>query len=305
MVHQTDRSGPHAYNRPVEIASGVFWVGFFDPNSGLHCNPYLIVEGDEAIVIDGGSRPEFATVMMKILQTGIAPSSIKALIYQHYDPDLCASLPNFEDLIDRSDLVTISDQENNIFIRHYSVTSQLLSLEAVDFRFVFSSGRTLRFIPTPYAHSPGSFATFDSTSGVLCTSDLFGSYGRQWDLYLQLGPECRQCLSYERCPKRRPLCPLPDILAFHMKLMPSRAALRHALEQLSRVPFSLLAPQHGSVIRDPEDIILLFERLATLDNVGIERITGNRDVFEIDLNHLRARSEKAESGGIVNDRSDR
>jgi len=46
-----------AYDSAVEIAPGIFWVGFYDAPSGLHCNPYLIVDEDEAVVIDGGSRP--------------------------------------------------------------------------------------------------------------------------------------------------------------------------------------------------------------------------------------------------------
>ena len=96
----------------VEIAEGIYWIGFYDEQSGLHCNPYLIVDHDEAVVIDGGSRPDFATVMMKILQTGIAPNQIIALLYQHYDPDLCGSIPNFEDIIKRDDLKVISDSEN-------------------------------------------------------------------------------------------------------------------------------------------------------------------------------------------------
>ncbi len=43
------------YSGPIEVDSGIFWVGFADDNAGLHCNPYLIVEEDEAILIDGGS----------------------------------------------------------------------------------------------------------------------------------------------------------------------------------------------------------------------------------------------------------
>ena len=55
------------YERAIEIADGVYWIGFNDPQSGLHCNPYLVIDNHEAVVIDGGSRPDFATVMMKIL----------------------------------------------------------------------------------------------------------------------------------------------------------------------------------------------------------------------------------------------
>jgi len=45
--------------------------------------------------------------------------------YQHYDPDLCGSIPNFEGIIKRKDLKIISASENLIFIRHYSVSSRL------------------------------------------------------------------------------------------------------------------------------------------------------------------------------------
>ena len=128
------------YERAVEIAEGIYWVGFYDTQSGLHCNPFLIVDGDEAVVIDGGSRPDFPTVMMKILQTGISPKQIRALIYQHYDPDLCGSLPSFEDIIGRKDLRVISAAASNMFIRHYAVKSKLEALENIGSRFEFSSG---------------------------------------------------------------------------------------------------------------------------------------------------------------------
>lgn len=141
------------YDRPIKIEEDIYWVGFYDVQSGLHCNPYLIVDGEEAVVIDGGSRPDFPTVMMKILQTGTAPDSIMALIYQHYDPDLCGSIPNFEDIISKDDLKIISDKFNHRFIRHYSVTAPLILLEDLNFEFALSSGRKLKFIKTPYCHT--------------------------------------------------------------------------------------------------------------------------------------------------------
>ena len=149
------------YDQPIEIAEGIHWIGFYDESSGLHCNPYLIVDGDEAVVIDGGSRPDFPTVMMKILQAGISPSSISTLIYQHNDPDLCCSIPNFEDIIDRDDLKLLAEKYNIPFIRHYSVSSPIVPIDTIENQFTFSSGRKLTFIRTPFAHSAGSFVTFD------------------------------------------------------------------------------------------------------------------------------------------------
>jgi glyoxylase-like metal-dependent hydrolase (beta-lactamase superfamily II) len=109
---------------PVNIAEGIYWVGYSDDNRGLHCNPYLIIEGDEAVLIDGGNRDDFSTVMLKILRTGIAPSQITRLIYQHYDPDLCGSLPQLEAIINSHALRIISHTENNVFIHYYSAKTE-------------------------------------------------------------------------------------------------------------------------------------------------------------------------------------
>lgn len=258
----------------VEIAEGIYWVGFHDTESGLHCNPYLIVDNDEAVVIDGGSRPDFATVMMNIMETGIDPKQIKALIYQHYDPDLCGSIPNFEDIIDRKDLKIISDAENLMFIRHYGVTSRLVSLSRLKFEYRFSSGRKIHFTKTPYVHAAGSFVTFDAKTGVLFTSDLFGSYGKDWELYLRLPDVCLQCRDEPPCVRNLPECPLEGIRYFHKKLMTSTRALRHALETIAKIPFEIIAPQHGSVIKDKKAIKFLFWFLASLEKVGID---GNID----------------------------
>ena len=266
----------------VEIAEGVYWVGFYDEQAGLHCNPYLIVDKDEAMVIDGGSRPDFATVMMKILQTGITPSQITALLYQHYDPDLCGSIPNFEDIIKRDDLRVISDSENLMFIRHYSVSTRLLPISKINYQYTFSSGRTLRFVKTPYAHSGGSIVTFDPQSGILFSSDLFGSLGLEWELFLNLKPECKNCHSLARCPQNRKICPVNDILNFHKTVMPSGKALRFALEQILEIPFTMIAPQHGSIIRDKEIMRYVFELLATLNGVGIDGVIDDDYAFNLD-----------------------
>lgn len=264
------------YNYPVRLAEGVYWVGYHNPGSGLHCNPYLITDGDEAVLIDGGSRPDFPNVMMKILQTGIHPSCIKAMIFQHYDPDLCAGIPNFEDIIGREDLLVISDFRNNSFIKHYSVSSRIVALEEIKHEFVFSSGRSIKFFNTPYAHSAGSFVSFDNSSGVLFTSDLFGSFGKEWDLYFEYFVECLECRDHDRCPKNRHFCPVDDMMIFHRSIMPSNRALKMALEIMADIPFSMIAPQHGSVIDKADKILFAFRKLCSLENVGVDSLLGER-----------------------------
>ena len=270
------------YDRAIQIAPGVFWVGFVDAFSGLHCNPYLVVDGGEAVVIDGGSRPDFPTVMLKILQTGIEPQQIKALIYQHYDPDLCGSIPNFEDIIDSQDLVLISDKDCNVFIRHYYVTSKILSLESVGFAFTFSSGRRLEFYKTPYCHCAGSFVTLDTKTGVLFTSDLFGSISHNWELFLELPPQCRECgMPSGSCTVEADRCPLLCIVNFHRRLMTSNRALRHSMRVIANIPARMIAPQHGSILTHPADMAAVTRALLEVEDVGIDGVPDAREPCDV------------------------
>jgi len=258
------------YSRPIEIGDGVFWVGFNDIESGLHCNPFLIIDGDEAILIDGGSRPDFPQVMMKILKTGIAPKSIVGLIYQHYDPDLCGSLPNLEDLISSPELKIYSTYENHMFIRHYSSASQIVNIRTIDCIFKFKSGRKLRFIQTPFAHAAGSFVTFDEKSGILFTSDLFGSLNKDWQLYQEVGDRCLESNNETACHSNSAECPLTGIYAFHRMNFPSRSVLEYAMQTIENVDFAMIAPQHGSLL-DRKTGRAIMHKLASLTGVGIER----------------------------------
>ena len=275
MTAKFNSEGPiHAptVDGPVEIAPGIWWVGFWDSEAGLLCNPYLILDGEEAVLIDGGSRPDFPTVMRKILQIGILPGQIKALVYHHFDPDLCGSIPHLEDMIRRGDLVLISAKPNHMFIRHYSVRSPLRSLSELDFAYRFGSGRELRFTVTPYAHSQGSFMTFDVRTGVLFTSDLLGGYNTPRDFFLNLGDACRACAGVGPCVHPESPCLLKDILRFHANVFPSEQALRHAISKIRALPFTLLAPQHGALLREPRDMTLILELLEKLPDVGIDGI---------------------------------
>jgi flavorubredoxin len=265
-------SGKRKYDRPIQVAEGIHWVGFRDETSNMTCNPYLVVQGDQAVLIDSGSRTDFAVVMMKILQAGIDPHQIVGLIYQHYDPDLCGSMANFIDMCPNPDLRIISEENNNVFIAFYihrDKRHRMDSIDKYDYRFDLN-GRTLSFIPTPYSHSPGSFVTYDMQTETLFTGDLFGSYSILWDLFLELTPECFTCRDYDECPNDRYPCPVKDILTFHKEMMPCRKALQNALRILKAVTIRSIAPQHGSILQKPADIDFVIHKLNTLENVGID-----------------------------------
>lgn len=258
------------YNKAINIDEGIYWVGYNDKENGLHSNPYLIIEGEEAVVIDGGSRPDFSTVMMKILQTGIVPDQIVRLIYQHYDPDLVGSVSNFESIIHNRELEIISHKQNNIFIQHYSTVSALRCVNKMGNSWGFRTGRRLRFYNTPYAHSPGSFMTYDETTKTLFSSDVFGSYGLEWDLYLEIEERCLTCTTFDHCPVGHKTCFLPGIIKFHQIIMTSNDALRFALKQISELDIEMVAPQHGSILKGKETIQFVIRKLIEVEDIGID-----------------------------------
>jgi len=269
MSLMNDQKG---YDRPIEIAERIYWVGFHEKRSNVRCNPYLMIEGDQAVLIDAGSRPDFAIVMMKILQTGIAPEQIAALIYHHVDPDLCGSMSNMVDICKNPELIVLSDPDNNIFLSYYIEREKRTLLRSIDdygHKFTFG-GRTLQFFKTPYAHSTGSFVTYDIKTKTLFSSDLFGSLSRQWELFAELADECYVCRDYKRCENKNRYCLLPDILEFHKKVMPSEKALRYAMGVIGNLDIEMIAPQHGSIFKKKKDIGFLIEKLGALPGVGID-----------------------------------
>jgi len=256
------------------VADGIFWIGVHDPEANLHCNSYIVIEGESALIIDGGSRPDFAGTMMKVLQTGIRPKNIVGLIYQHYDPDLCGSLANFIDLCDNPELRIYSKASNNIFLRHYCEKvhhKKLVDINGLNYELSLGS-RKLKFIKTPYTHSAGSFVTLDERTGTLFTSDLFGSFATKWELFLELTDQCFTCTNFHRCPNHKSYCPMPDLEAFHRQVMPSTKALSHAMGVIEKLPVTALAPQHGSIINKERDISWVVSKLKNLEGVGIDAI---------------------------------
>lgn len=255
---------------PIEIADGIFWLGYSNDNIGLHCNPYIIIEGDEAVLIDGGSRDDFSFVMLKILRTGLRPAQIKRLIYHHYDPDLCGSLPQMEAIINTDELRIISHAENNVFIQYYSKKTQKLDYRELDNKFTFQTGRVLAFYGTPFCHAPGSFITYDTKTKTLFSSDLFGSYDANWDLFVDLLDVCGKCGGQRICPETGKKCPIFGIDQFHKRIMTSRVALNHALNVIDLLDIERIAPQHGSILRSKEDARIVIDYLRNMGPIGID-----------------------------------
>jgi len=231
-------------DRAIEIAPRVWWVGHYLEDDPFQCHVYLIEHGDQSILFDPGSALTFRHTLRKIEQV-TAFSNIRYFVCHHQDPDITGAMPVIDQIVSRPDAVLVCHWRAKALLRHYGLSMPFWLVEEHDWTLDLG-GRVLRFIFTPYAHFPGAIVTFDETSGVLLSSDLFGGFTKGFQL---VAPD----RSY-----------FEQMRPFHEHYIPSRDILQYALKAIQAYPVRMIAPQHGSII-PPELVGFMIDRLMNLD----------------------------------------
>ncbi|MBF0359073.1 MAG: diguanylate cyclase [Magnetococcales bacterium] len=230
--------------KPIQLAPKIWWVGAYLPEDNFQCHSYLIVHGDQSILIDPGSVITIDTTLRKIEEI-IPFSNIRYFLCQHQDPDITSSLPIIDRMVNRDDAVVLSHWRTNTLIKHYGFNMPMVCVENGEWKLDIG-GRELQFIFTPYLHFPGAFCTFDKESGILFSSDLFGGISEEWSLI------AKDKKYFEA------------IRPFHEHYMPHKDILVHSLCKLDELQIELIAPQHGSII--PKHLIaFMISQLKSLD----------------------------------------
>ncbi len=260
MEKVQDQTGHDDLSHAVQIAPRTWWVGSPLSDDSFQCHVYLIEQGDQSVLFDPGSQLTFAETLRKIEEV-IPFSSIRYFVCHHQDPDITASLPQIDQMIDRDDAVYVVHGRAKALLKHYGVQHPFWLVEENGWELQLKD-RLLKFVFTPYAHFPGAFCTFDSKSQTLFSSDLFGGFTEEFSLYAKDESYFEQM---------RP---------FHEHYMPSRDILDFALTQIKKHAVRLIAPQHGSLI--PERLISnITERLRHLE-CGIYLMAhGNTDIHQL------------------------
>lgn len=233
-----------ALNEPIEIAKHIYWVGSKLENDPFQCLPYLIVNGDESVLLDPGSMFEFGELVRKVRKL-IDIKDIKYIILHHQDPDLAACVPNLEKLICRDDLQIVTHSRMSLLIKHYMVTSSYYEIDKNNLFLQTKNGLRLEFHTTPYCHSPGAFVSYEPSSKTLFSGDIFGGIEHSWQLYADE--------NY-----------FENAKLFHEEYMPSKDIFNYSLQKIQKLDLNLIAPQHGSIIKK-ELILKLIEDMKLLD----------------------------------------
>jgi two-component system cell cycle response regulator len=234
---------------PVRIADDVWWVGVRLPGDQFQCHAYYIANGSSSVLLDPGSPLTIEATMAKVSQIA-SPDSIAYLVCHHPDPDIAASLRDLSTMLTREDVRVVTEWRAQALLKHYGHRFGYARVEEQDWRLPLADGRALEFQLTPYLHFPGAMVSYDTGTGTLFSSDLFGGFVPDSDVLV--------CDDLEYV--------IENAKPFHQHYMPSTELLSAGLSRIQhRWPdIQRIAPQHGHVIPQPL-VAGAFAALATID----------------------------------------
>ncbi len=234
---------------PVRLGDRVWWVGAVLPNDSFQCHAYYVDSPDGGVLLDPGSPLTIESTLDKVAQITDL-DSIAYLVCHHPDPDIAASLPYLSERLRRDDILVVSEWRAKALLKHYGHRFDYYLVEEHDWMLPLGPDRRLEFQLTPYLHFPGAMVSYDTGSGTLFSSDLFGGFV----------PDSNVLISHDLdyiVESARP---------FHQHYMPSRELLSAGLARVQRrwPGISQIAPQHGHII--PSELVAdAFEALAGID----------------------------------------
>ncbi|ATX81876.1 Metallo-beta-lactamase superfamily protein [Mariprofundus ferrinatatus] len=205
----------------------IYWLGITD-DTAFRCNAYLIVDGEEAIIVDPGSRSYFEQIKSRVQQI-MNPESVSGMILCHQDPDVAASMVDWLALNPKAKVFT--SPRTMVLLPHYGE----MEFTAFDIeenpRYQLSSGMALRFITAPFLHSPAAFVTYSESARFLFSGDIWAALTTDWNLVTQ---------DFEKHALNMDL--------FHIDYMASNIAAKGFVNKIADLPIDAILPQHGSII---------------------------------------------------------
>ena len=178
-----------------DLGNGIFYIGVNDDKitlfegqypvkQGMAYNSYMVIDGDEVMVIDTVDK-NFKEEWLKNIETHLGNLKPKYLLVQHMEPDHSACVDEF--IKKYPEAIIVSSKKafammNNFFHNEYE-----------SHRIVVKEGDTLKmgkhtfaFVEAPMVHWPEVIVTYEVSSKTLFSADGFGKFGsnsfdEDWD----------------------------------------------------------------------------------------------------------------------------
>ena len=221
---------------PVQIADDVWWVGIRLDNDVFQCHAYLIDNGADSVLLDPGSPLTIAATLDKVREI-TSLDSIRYLVCHHPDPDIAAGLRDLSEVLERDDVLVVTEWRAQALLKHYGHRFDYYRVEEHDWAVPLTPERALEFQLTPYLHFPGAMVSYDTGTRTLFSSDLFGGFVP--DSAVLVSDDLDYVIESAR--------------PFHQHYMPSTELLSAGLARIQHhwPDIARIAPQHGHVIPGP------------------------------------------------------
>jgi anaerobic nitric oxide reductase flavorubredoxin len=243
---------------PIEIKPNIYWIGVNDRTTdlfeglwpitqeGVSYNTYLVNDEKKAIVdlTKALKTDEFLDQIHEVADI----AQLDYVVINHMEPDHSGVLRTLRRVAPQ---VTILGTEKTraMLESFYGITEGVQIVEDGD---TLSLGQhTLRFVHTPFVHWPETMMTYEASERILFSCDAFGSYGA-----LRGGIFDDNCTDHDFY-RREALRYYANIVASFSK------PVLKAIEKLTDVPVSIIAPSHGLIWRkEPQRIVELYKQWA-------------------------------------------
>jgi flavorubredoxin len=207
----------------------VYWLGMAVPDA-FRTNIYLIVDGDEAIVIDPGNKAFYGELYDRVEKLGYI-DKITGGIFCHQDPDVAGSIADW--VSGFRNFKVITSARTNVLLPHYGISDYDFydTGDENDHKLKFKSGNELQFIDAHFLHFPGAIATYDPVSGFLFSGDVWAAIDIEFKFIIQ-------DFEYHKL----------KLNLFHLDYMSSSIATNGFARKLSDYDIKGILPQHGAII---------------------------------------------------------
>jgi len=226
-------------NKIIDLTPDVKWIGVLDydirtfdivmhTDHGTTYNSYFI-NAEKKTVIET-AKEKFSETYISKLKRVTDPAEIEYIVLDHTEPDHSGAM---RQLLDLAPSAVVVGSGNAIRYLSDIVNRPFRSLVVKDGDTLDLGNKTLKFISAPNLHWPDSIYTYLVEDKILFTCDSFGAHYCHEDMFDDLVEDFSEDFRYY----------------FDVILKPYSKFMIKAIEKISPLDISMIAPGHGPILR--------------------------------------------------------
>ncbi len=224
----------------------------FGQGLAVQSNHFVIIDQDEAMILDPGGPKVYPNVFASMIQT-LGQAKLRFIFLSHQDPDIGTALNAW--LMDTKAEALISNLWTR-FMPHFGIDklmSERLKGIPDEGQWLTLGRRELLILPAHFLHSCGNFQIYDPMSKILFSGDLGAT----------VGVDAASVSDFE--------AHRPYLESFHRRYMGSTRAMSLWANMVRTLDIETIAPQHGPLFQG-KDIVAQFVDWATGFECGIDAL---------------------------------